>query len=448
MERFRDELGDWRVCILTPFGGRVHAPWSLALEARLGERLGAEVQTIWTDDGIAIRLPEGDLGDVDDLLFPDPDEIEDLVVAQVANSALFAARFRENAARALLLPRRRPGTRTPLWQQRQRAADLLAVASRVRLVPDPRRDLPRVPLGRVRPAGAARGAGRRRAARDRGPRGRDVRAYARSRARCSSTTSRVHVRGRRAAGRAPGAGAHARSRPAARAARPGGAARAARSGGARRPRAGAAGAGRRSPRDHRRPGPRPAAPARRPVARRDRGARRGRHGRRRRWLADLERAPAPVRSGSPAAPAGSRSRTSRATATRSASQPPSGVPAAFLVPDLRGARGTARPLGADAWAVPAAGAGAPLGPAGRRRRGRAERLLARGSLVRGEFRPGGAEREWCDPEVLRQLRRRSLARLRREVEPVEPAALARFLPGWQGVPRPARAAAAARDRPR
>src|SRR5205085_9491654 len=130
VERFRDELGDWRVCLLTPFGARVHAPWSLALEARPGERLGAEVQTIWTDDRIPVRLPEGDLGDIDDLLFPDPEEIEDLVVSSVANSALFASRFRENAARALLLPRRRPGTRTPLWQQRQRSADLLAVASR------------------------------------------------------------------------------------------------------------------------------------------------------------------------------------------------------------------------------------------------------------------------------------------------------------------------------
>ena len=130
VERFRDELGDWRLCLLTPFGARVHAPWALALEARLGERMGAEVQTIWTDDGIAIRLPEGDLAGVEELLFPDPEEIEDLVVAQVANSALFASRFRENAARALLLPRRRPGSRTPLWQQRQRAAGLLAVASR------------------------------------------------------------------------------------------------------------------------------------------------------------------------------------------------------------------------------------------------------------------------------------------------------------------------------
>ncbi len=132
VERFRDELGDWRLCLLTPFGGRVHAPWALAIEARLQERLGLAVQTIWSDDGIAIRLPEGDapLDGIEALLFPDPDELEDLVVGQLATSALFASRFRENAARALLLPRRRPGTRTPLWQQRQRAADLLAVASR------------------------------------------------------------------------------------------------------------------------------------------------------------------------------------------------------------------------------------------------------------------------------------------------------------------------------
>jgi ATP-dependent Lhr-like helicase len=130
VERFRDELGDWRLCILSPFGARVHAPWSLALETRIRERLGLEVQTIWSDDGIAIRLPEGEVDGIDALLFPDPEEIEDLVVSQVGSSALFASRFRENAARALLLPRRRPGTRTPLWQQRQRAADLLQVASR------------------------------------------------------------------------------------------------------------------------------------------------------------------------------------------------------------------------------------------------------------------------------------------------------------------------------
>ncbi len=129
VERFRDEVGDWRVCILTPLGGKVHAPWALALQARLAERLGLEVQTMFTDDGLALRLLDSDRPlEVDELL-PEPEEVEDLVRAQLPASALFAARFRENAARSLLLPRRRPGQRTPLWQQRQRSAGLLQVAA-------------------------------------------------------------------------------------------------------------------------------------------------------------------------------------------------------------------------------------------------------------------------------------------------------------------------------
>jgi len=131
VERFRDELGDWRVALLTPFGGRVHAPWSMAIEARLRERHGVEVQTIWSDDGIAVRLPEGAETDgaIEDAVLPEPEEIEELLMVELGGSAMFASRFRENAARALLLPRRRPGQRTPLWMQRQRSADLLAVAS-------------------------------------------------------------------------------------------------------------------------------------------------------------------------------------------------------------------------------------------------------------------------------------------------------------------------------
>ncbi|MDQ3881348.1 MAG: DEAD/DEAH box helicase, partial [Chloroflexota bacterium] len=130
IERFRDELGDWRVCVLSPFGGRVHAPWAMAIEARLRERHSVDVQTIWSDDGIAVRLPEADDAPLDATVLVDPDEIDDLLMSQLGGSALFAARFRENAARALLLPRRRPGSRTPLWMQRQRSADLLSVASR------------------------------------------------------------------------------------------------------------------------------------------------------------------------------------------------------------------------------------------------------------------------------------------------------------------------------
>jgi ATP-dependent Lhr-like helicase len=128
VERFRDEIGDWRVCVLTPFGGRVHAPWALALSARLRETLGLDVQSIWSDDGIALHLPEADAPPALEELLPDPTEVEELVLREVGESALFGSRFRENAARSLLIPRRRPGERTPLWQQRLKAQSLLQVA--------------------------------------------------------------------------------------------------------------------------------------------------------------------------------------------------------------------------------------------------------------------------------------------------------------------------------
>ncbi len=130
VERFRDEIGDWRVCVLTPFGARVHAPWAIAVRARLDERLGLPVEVMWADDGIVLRLPEAaDEVPIEELLIS-PEEIDDVVVSTLPTSSLFASRFRECAARSLLLPRRRPGERTPLWQQRQRSADLLAVASK------------------------------------------------------------------------------------------------------------------------------------------------------------------------------------------------------------------------------------------------------------------------------------------------------------------------------
>ncbi|HET7137267.1 MAG TPA: DEAD/DEAH box helicase, partial [Gaiellaceae bacterium] len=128
VERFRDEIGDWRVCILTPFGGRVHAPWAMAIAARLREAHGIEAQSIWSDDGIALHFPEADAPPPTADLVIAPDEVEDLVVAEVGDTALFGARFRENAGRALLIPRRRPGERTPLWQQRLKAQSLLQVA--------------------------------------------------------------------------------------------------------------------------------------------------------------------------------------------------------------------------------------------------------------------------------------------------------------------------------
>ncbi|MET7646904.1 DEAD/DEAH box helicase [Streptomyces sp. NPDC005426] len=161
VERFRDELGDWRVVVHSPFGAQVHAPWALALSARLAERYGMDAQVMHADDGIVLRLPDADMMGLDLLDFDpaqedaagaplppanaaldsdqppvgaadvafDQGEIEQIVTDQVGGSALFASRFRECAARALLLPRRSPGKRTPLWQQRQRAAQLLQVAS-------------------------------------------------------------------------------------------------------------------------------------------------------------------------------------------------------------------------------------------------------------------------------------------------------------------------------
>ena len=130
VERFRDELGDWRVVLHSPYGDRVHAPWALAITARLRERYGGmDVQALHTDDGIIIRVPDSDEPPPAGIALLDPEEIGDIITAEVGGSALFASRFRECAARALLLPRRQPGRRTPLWQQRQRSAQLLEIAS-------------------------------------------------------------------------------------------------------------------------------------------------------------------------------------------------------------------------------------------------------------------------------------------------------------------------------
>lgn len=150
VERFRDELGDWRVVVHSPYGARVHAPWAIVIGARLREKYGVDAAAMHSDDGIVLRLPDmldpgssfgGGLGnddpwadpsgpaiDLADLLL-DPDEVLDSVRTELGSSAMFGARFREAASRALLLPRRRPDRRTPLWQQRQRSAQLLSVAS-------------------------------------------------------------------------------------------------------------------------------------------------------------------------------------------------------------------------------------------------------------------------------------------------------------------------------
>jgi ATP-dependent helicase Lhr and Lhr-like helicase len=136
VERFRDEIGDWRLCVLSPFGGRVHAAWGLALGQKIRAERELEADAIWSDDGIVVHLPDADEPPPADLVLVEPDELEDLVVAELSGSALFGARFRENASRSLLIPRAYPGKRTPLWQQRLKSQSLLEVA----------RDFPRFPV--------------------------------------------------------------------------------------------------------------------------------------------------------------------------------------------------------------------------------------------------------------------------------------------------------------
>jgi ATP-dependent Lhr-like helicase len=130
IERCRDELGDWRVCVLSPFGSRIHAPWAMAVVERVRAERGLDVETMWTDDGFVVRFPESDEPPDPRLMVPAAEEVESLVLNQLGGTAMFAAKFREAAGRALLLPKRRAGGRTPLWQLRKRSADLLAVASR------------------------------------------------------------------------------------------------------------------------------------------------------------------------------------------------------------------------------------------------------------------------------------------------------------------------------
>ncbi|MEM8489341.1 MAG: DEAD/DEAH box helicase [Pseudomonadota bacterium] len=129
IESFIDEVGDWRVVIQSPFGARVHAPWAMTAAAHLRERFG-EIDVVWSDDGMVFRLPESDSPPENEWFIPDPETVEEDVIRSLTDTSMFAARFRENAARALLLPRRFPGQRTPLWLQRRKSADLMSAAAR------------------------------------------------------------------------------------------------------------------------------------------------------------------------------------------------------------------------------------------------------------------------------------------------------------------------------
>jgi ATP-dependent Lhr-like helicase len=475
LERFRDELGDWRICLLTPFGARVHAPWALAIEARLRETLGLDVKPMWSDDGIVIRLPateempgfaaiDGDedgpadangasgptwteRADLDgragataaeSAVLVASEDIEELVVGAVGSSALFASRFRENAARALLLPRRRPGTRTPLWQSRQRAAQLLTVASRYGSFPiiletyrECLQDVFDLPALRGILSAIER---------------REIRVVSVETRRASPFASSLlfdYIAAYMYEGDAPSldrrAQALALDRDLLRELL-----------GAEELRElldadalaelelelqaltdeRAAGSVDQVHDLVRRLGDLSGAE----VGARVRGAdSRARERAAGEWLEALaaDRRVVAVRiAGEP-----------RWIATEDVARyrdavgvsPPQGVPDAFLG-QTRDALGGllarwARHHGPFLTDEPASRWGLPHGVV----ETGLERLMAAGTLLRGEFRPGGVEREWCDPEVLRLLRRRSLARLRREIEPVEPAALGRFLPAWHGV---------------
>ena len=420
IERFRDEIGDWRVCVLTPFGGRVHAPWALALSARLHESLGLDAQSIWSDDGIALHLPDADAVPAVDELLLDPAGVEELVLAAVGESALFGSRFRENAARALLIPRRRPGERTPLWQQRLKAQSLLQVARRFPAFPIVLETY-RECLQDVFDLQALRQLLAAIASRevdvvdvetpsaspfassllfdyvatymyedDTPPAERRAQALSLDRDLLRELLGQEELRDLLDADAVEDVERQLRGEP-----------RNAddlhflllRRGDLRADEYDAALAEplleeRRAVRVH-------VAGEERLIAAEDAGRYRDALG--------VDAAVRPARR----LPRDDRPRDGAA---------PARSPLGARARALHDRRGDGRASGVDVEHVLRA-------------------LEAEELLVRGELRPGGTEREWCDPDVLRRLRRASLAALRKEVEPAEQAAFARFLASWHGVDR-------------
>jgi len=433
VERFRDELGDWRLVVHSPYGTPVHAPWALAINARLRERYGIDGQAVASDDGIVIRVPDTDAepptGEV--VVFA-PDEIDDIVTQEVGGSALFASRFRECAARALLLPRRDPGRRSPLWQQRQRSAALLEVASNypsfpivleaVRECLQDVYDLPSL-------VGLMRSVEQRRVQVT------DVSTQS------PSPFARSLLFGYVAQFVYEGDSPIAERRAAALSLDQGLLAEL---------------LGRAELRELLDPEVLAEVEAelqRLTPERRARGAE---------GVADLLRllGPLSTREVQDRSTDGVDAREALDTlaATRRAVEVRVAGEARWAaiedVGRLRDGLGVAVPPGTpDAFTEPVDDPLADLvsryarthGPfttddvAARLGLGSAvvrltlQRLGAQGRVLDGEFRPGSSGLEWCDAEVLRSLRRRSLARLRKEVEPVPPAALGRFLSAWQHV---------------
>jgi ATP-dependent helicase Lhr and Lhr-like helicase len=434
VERFRDEIGDWRLCVLSPYGGRVHAAWGLALAARIRDELRLEADAIWSDDGIVVHLPDADEPPGADLAMIEPDELEDLIVAELSGSALFGARFREAAARALLIPRAYPGKRTPLWQQRLKSQTLLEVARRYDDFPivletyrECLRDVLDLPGLRELLAKLQR---------------RELSLVEVETATASPFAGSLlfdYVATYMYEGDAPNAERRAAALSLDRdllrellgqeelreLIDPGALARLEDDLQRRSEHARAA------TRDDLHDTLRQVGDLSLPEAtervlgdldasalltalERERRAVRVRLGGKERFIA--------------AADAGLY-RDALGTV------PPGGLPQAFLaeVPDalvelLRRYAATHGPFPTAAPAARYELAPGVLEPALRE-------LERGGTLVRGELRPGGEGREWCDVEILRRLRRASLAALRKEIEPAQRRAFAAFLPAWHGIDR-------------
>ncbi|GAA2038897.1 ATP-dependent helicase [Agromyces tropicus] len=433
VERFRDELGDWRVVLHSPYGMRVHAPWALAVDARVQERLGVESHAVASDDGIVLRIPDtADEPPGSELFDFEPDELAQLATERVGDSALFASRFRECAARALLLPRQNPGRRSPLWQQRQKASQLLEVA----------RDYPDFPivleavrecLQDVYDLPALRSL----AERIRGRRVRFVDVATETASPFAASLLFGYVGAFMYEGDAP----LAERRAAALSLDPGLLAELLGT------------VELRELLD-----PTVVDETERMLQRRhpDRMAR-GEEG-----VADLVRELGPLTSAEVAervdvATDAAASVEALVTARRAARVRFAGTEWIVAVEDLsrlRDALGVPIPPGLPE--VFGEAVRDPLGDlVGRYARTHGPftttavaerfgigiavahtalaRLAGERRLVEGAFLPHGSGSEWCDPEVLRRLRRRSLAALREEVEPVAPREFARFLPDWQHV---------------
>jgi ATP-dependent helicase Lhr and Lhr-like helicase len=427
VERFRDELGDWRVCILTPFGARVHAPWALALRGLVSEQVGYDVQVVWSDDGIVLTVADGDELPAVESLVPEPEEVEERLIAELARSPLFASQFRENAARALLLPRRRPGQRTPLFAQRLRAQKLMAIAMEYPSFPIVMEtyraclqdvfDLPALTdVLRAVEAGAIRV--------------HDVETPGAS--PFARSLVYAYVASYLYEGDSPAAERRAQAL--------------AVDVGLLRELLGEADlrqlldadvlAEVESELQHRAGGRRARHPDALHDVLRDVGDLTMEEARDRAfddpapWLRELERARRAVR----VRVAGEEKwiAVEDVGLYRDAlgTPPPQGVATAYLTPVDRPVEALLLRWARTHGPFTAAEVAARYGLVPAQARLLLEAAAGSGRLVRGEFTPGGDSEEWVDPEVLRQVKRRTIAKLRGQVAPVDPATLARFLPGW------------------